>query len=388
MPWFVCLWALACSRAPSTEPVRDEAPPRPILQPASFEVDGGTFQRFASRAQALRPGPVAGAAERRMSPQLPAVSPIEQEREHFPWSAPTVPLQEVACNDTAFVRLTETGFEAFRTLPRIERVARHEEQWLDSALAIGGRSYVLLGRDAAYRYYEGQRRPVPFARVPQLGLTSTWRDGVDFDALWVRYARDEALRRYPLRPQDETLVSLGDERLLPGFDGRLVQRLSSGAWIYTQGNTLRVTGKNIEYRVDDVLGELVALAPAKRLDRFWAFDESGQAALFEASRGRPIRRREQFAGLPYSVAVRDDVVAVVAVEQSKQGRKWWLQVSQGANQQRWELPKRFDIAGSWEQQVMANRDVCLLGGHPWVVVAGRSSLEVYDYATGEQMLRR
>lgn len=384
--WGLCGALLgACSKDPSAAARPEAAAPQPGTEPAS-ERDSGTAQRV--RALSLRPGSMPLGGERLPAPPGPTRSPIEQAREHFPWSAPTIPLQEVACNETAFVRLTDAGFEAFRTRPRIERVARHDDRWLDSALAIGGRSYVLLGREAAYRYYEGQRRPVPFARIPQLGLTSTWPDGRDFDAVWVRYARDGALYRYPLQSTEETSVSLGEERRLPGFDGCLVQRLSGGAWVYTQGEVLRVTGGEAEYRVDDLIEDVVALAPARRLDRFWAFGASGQAVLIETSRGRPVRRREQFSGLPYSVAVREDVVAAVVIEMTAQGRQWWLEVVRAGSRQRWELPKRYEGAGSWEQQVMANRDVCLLGGHPWAVIGGRSALEVYDYSTGELLLSR
>lgn len=311
-----------------------------------------------------------------------------------PKVAPDIPPQVLACGKLGFVRLTETGFDAFSTSLR-KRLARIDLAEPQCALALSGDSTLVVGKHEVVRYYRGQKQAPRFARIPLLGPLQAWADPQDIDSFWVRYLRDPDLHYYTLVDADRS-VTFGQVRNLPDFDRRHFTLLADGSPFYTtERGLLQLEGNATrESPPPALLGALNGVWPAARLDRYWVSSDAGELKLFEQSRGEPLRRSHRVDGVPYAVDVDGERLAIVSVSQTGSQVDWHLSVIRGDETvARLELPMTLPLSSDVTAQQTDtpssalddhdNRDVCLLQGRPWVLAGGKRLLQLFDYEKQE-----
>jgi hypothetical protein len=188
---------------------------------------------------------------------------------------------------------------------------------------------------------------------------------------------------------------------LPRADGRLVYRTASGAVLYTSyaagakseptaarsvawilGSERRV------YDVADIAPQLVGIAAAKRTDRFWAFDLERGASLVEMARGRPVPQHYALNGKLVNFDVEADRVLFLTTSVNKSqvskssARSFRLELWENGTRRFSEVvDANPSSVGGWFERHVANGDICVFPGRPWIALGGRSAVTVWDYAT-------
>jgi hypothetical protein len=374
--WVLCGAAHACGRSASRpESSASSSPPHPAqhAHPAqlasaalgSVELESHLFEK----------------SEQKLPPAALPESLVD--RSAFILGAPSPALQEIACDPRGIVRLAATGFVSYRLQPLRARRHPEPERFL-SVTALTGFSALLIGSKSTQRYYHGQEEAERFARIPLLGAGYVEGENDDIDRFWVRFLRDDAFHQFHL---DADAFHAENVRVvvLKGSDQRIAARLRSGAFVFTRAQDLvwQFGSEQRTYPLSDVVPEPIEFASAERTDQVWAFDAKRGAVLLEMTRGRPLRQQLAFRGQPFSIDVEGARVAVVSVVQTQAGHGFVLQVfERGALVFEHGLPENGGASGSWQQRAMANRDVCLIPGRPWVVVGGRDGVEVFEHGAG------
>jgi hypothetical protein len=368
--WVLCGSAHGCGRSASrSESSASSSQPLPARLASaalgSVEVESQLFEN----------------SQQRLPPAALPESLVD--RSTFILGAPSPALQEIACDPRGIVRLAATGFVSYRLQPLRPRRHPEPERFL-SVTALAGFSALLIGSKSTQRYYNGQETAERFARIPLLGAGYVEGDNDDIDRFWVRFLRDDAFHQFHL---DADAFHAESVRVveLKGSDQRIAARLRSGAFVFTRAKELvwQFGSEQRTYPLSDVVPEPIEFASAERTDQVWAFDAKHGAVLLEMTRGRPLRQQLAFRGQPFSIAVDGGRVAVVSVVQTQAGHSFVLQVfERGVLVFEHGLPENVGASGSWQQRAMANRDVCLIPGRPWVVVGGRDGVEVFEHRAG------
>jgi hypothetical protein len=297
----------------------------------------------------------------------------------------------LACGKLGFVRLTRRGFDSFAT-HEARRIARIPIEQPLNAVALSGDSTLIVGKKQVARYYRGQKDAPRFARIPLLGPLQAWADPQNIDGFWVRYLRDPDLHYYTLVDAERS-VTFGETRSLEEFDRRFFTLLADGSPFYTTRQGL------VRSRLDGVRhspqpkleGALAGLWPGGRIDRYWVASDAGELRLLELSRGEPLIESLQVPGVPFSMDVDNDRLAVISVEPRGPDSQWQLSVFRGAERvANLELPSDVGSASLAQQSPattarsqatndLDNRDVCLVRERPWVVAGGKDLVQLFDY---------
>jgi hypothetical protein len=315
--------------------------------------------------------------------------------------------QLLSCDERGFVRLTHDGMEAY-SAHDLRRIANQHIPSSRGVVALGGGTHLILARDRVYRYFHGQTQARSFSKVPVLGPTQVFSDPSDVNRFTLRYLRDDALHLYTLDPATqerraqagldavqlglqpiESRLTLGEVSPLESFDGQLLTRLRDGSWLYTSSNGLmrKTQSAAASVAAPKIQSELALLLPDERLDRYWALSQSGEAALMEFSRGAPRVRRIELGGMPYAATQRVETLAAIVVEAgSAGGRNWSLKVYERERLRAvFRLPDAAGALGDRIQRALANRDLCLFPGRPWVLVGGRDGVTLFDFRARRQI---
>lgn len=392
----------------------------------------GVHQASDSPVATERPPPISDQTGQVWSPKAPNVAKARPDSDEknaqrpaepapprdftgaFDFLPPDPPDQLLSCGERAFVQLGRQQVQVFRTSD-FYRLARFRVEDSRAVAALAGSSYLIVTGSKVLRYYYGQPRAESFAKVPLLGPSELIADPDHVQRFHLRYVRDPAVHRFDLGdeetvqgseagspPPKKLAIRLGETTELERFDGKALIRLRDGHLLFTSGTELirrSAVARSLPW--PRLGGELVLLAADTRLDRYWAFSREGEAVLTEFSRGYPVVRRLELGGMPYAVEVERDRLAAIVLSRA-QGfqagteptdagagslvRRWSLKVFQrGQQMAEWKLPDRSGMAGDWIQQVMGNRDLCLIPNQPWVLQGGRDQVTVYNYRTGAVM---
>jgi hypothetical protein len=298
--------------------------------------------------------------------------------------------QQVACGELGFVRLLPTGFEGYRYYDRGLTFRSHKRAF-SHVVAQAGHSFLMVGPVESLVYYQPNTRLLPLARLPSLGPFQLWADVRSHQWVWVHYLRDDAVHRFELLSPSVDTEARASERggmakaavletlTLAGFDGTTVERKYSGEWIYERqvptapetvsGEVLHVSGLGKSGHVR-VTGSTVAL-----------FATSTQTSALNVA----------LMGYPFSMVESGGRVAFVTHRSVDRGREWQVEVIESSGSvHRVSLPnhggsQRNGTADAFAMEV-SDRSLCLVPGRPWVVVGGKTKVQLLEYQTGVVLL--
>jgi hypothetical protein len=257
-----------------------------------------------------------------------------------------------------------------------------------NVVAVAEDNFMAFGAKAVIRYYYGYEGARSFARIPRLGPYEVWPDPTHVDAFWIRYLGEPLLHYVELRDVNSRAQSdrtvppvtlLGESRALPDFDRRHFTLLADGSALYTAGQRL-VRASRSGHEVVPLppsLGTMAAIWPDAALGHFWAVDDTGAAKQVSLSKGRPVVRELQLAGLPLHHAQARQYLAALSANDTATGPELTLEVfSRDGLVARWPIA---DVPPIVNQGFASELDLCFVQRRPVIVVGGPAWLMVFDY---------
>ena len=351
----------ACSRAPS----KDE--PRP--------------SKATSSATASASGP------RRSKPALerkPLAEPV----------TPKVPPQLVACGERDFYRITGNALQVFeiaKELPppniRGSRIAVQTNELTveePSNVILPAKSVLVIAKGGVLRYEPDQKRATLHAPIQASAPLVVWPDPRRADSFRVRAAGDEKLKEFSLPglPSGDAGGPAAPARAarriedLPGFDGRLVTVLADGTPFYSTTKGLIRRGRVSQPNPVPVSSPATILFGDSSPDRHWTADASGRLALFDQKQGDSPIFTSSVRGVVIDAALASDKVAVLGMDTDGQSYRPTVAIfSNGKERARLEIGPSF-------ARTPPELDLCLIAGHPWVLVGGRRWMQLIDWESG------
>ncbi len=145
---------------------------------------------------------------------------------------PKPPPQRLACFRRWLVALTDRGYRWVS----LSGLGSTEYSLAEPGVAVVptvGRTALLLGRHRLYRLYGGQREPWVFDGVSLLGPTQLWADREVLSAVFLWDVRETALQRVVLSGSGAGLNYDVEYQALADFDGRWLEQLADGSWLYS-----------------------------------------------------------------------------------------------------------------------------------------------------------
>lgn len=303
------------------------------------------------------------------------------------------PEQVLACGELGLVRIVTAGFEAWSFEP-LRRSFASDQATFTHVVPQEGHSYLLLGPRESWVYYLPNPRLSAYGRVPALGPFQVWPDPRRREWLWVHYLKDDAVHRFELAGERQD-ASLSATVRLPRFSGPTVARLTTGAWLYPASPEatsapnawLSVIGER-SVQQPSIPEQTIASSRSWRSDRAWALSPT-QAMLLALDRPGAPQLTVDLVGAPYALDEEGRRLAVVTQRQTPRQRQWFVEVIEASGKHSvLELAQRGGSGADGLKQDTSDRDVCLVPTRPWVVVGGRTSLQILDYSTERVVLAR
>jgi hypothetical protein len=362
----VCLslafFTSACSRASS----KGEPPP-------------STTSPSSAASRAPRPARSTPAVERK-----PLAAPV----------TPNVPPQLVACGERDFYRITGSALQVFeiaKELPppniRGSRIAvQTNESTVEepSNVILLTKGALVIAKGGVLRYEPEQKRALRHAPIQASAPLVVWPDPRRADSFRVRAAGDEKIGEFSLPglPSGDAGAPAAPARAarrveaLPAFDGHLFTVLADGTPFYSTTKGLVRRGRESRPSPLPVSSPATILFADSSPDRHWTADASGRLALFDQKQGEAPIVTSNVRGVVIDAALAGDEVAVLGMDTDGQSYRPTVVIfSNGKERARLEIGPSFT-------RTPPELDLCLIAGHPWVLVGSKRWMQLIDWESG------
>ena len=346
-----------------------------------------------------------GSSERDRSPAkasaAPSVRAPERARantsaERKPRPAPVtpkVPPQLVACGERDFYRITKSALQVFeiaKELPppniRGSRVAVQTNELTvnepSNVLSPARKSVLVIAKGEVLRYELDQKRARHYAPIQASAPLLAWADPRRADSFRVHAAGDEKLGEFSLTgpltfdagaPASPALAARHVDDL-PGFDRRLFTVLADGTPLYSTAKGLVRRGR--EAHPSPLSPTSAILFGDSNPARHWTADASGHLALWDEKQGASPIFNSNVPGVVIDAAVEGDRVAVLSLDSDGQSYRPTVTIFSNAKEH-----ARLPIGPSFAR-TQPELDLCLIAGLPWVLIGGRSWMQLIDSESG------
>jgi hypothetical protein len=315
----------------------------------------------------------------------PAASAPAGAEAFVPVTMPKTPPELVACSGRVFFRITDGSLEAFeasRTIPpphirgsaAAVQTARVELAEPLNVVALGDGRALVIAKHQVLSYRAGDKEGQASPSIPTPAALVTWPDAEQADSFWVRRLGEKRLHQYMLAAGDGPITHREQE--LTGFDARLFTALADGAPLYSTPKGLIRLGdeaRPAELPELSAAATLIFADPSK--DRYWAADAEGNLGLWDRTKGIDPVLTTRVVGAVIDVAREGDRIAVLSMAKSVRKYRPTVTVFSGGQEQ-----AQLRIGESLTSRPEPRLDVCLIADRPWVVVGGRSWLQVLDWS--------
>jgi hypothetical protein len=201
--------------------------------------------------------------------------------------------------------------------------------------------------------------------------------------LWVFQAEGPVLNRFALEPSPGPLLRLDRDEPLPAAAGSAFVGLADGSFVLAEARQLvrlHPGGKRTTLR--QLSGEPQRLFKSSRIDRVWVLYDHGRMELVQLGTRLLVVERKQWDAPPFDVATGGSRLATITLEQTQQGRRWWLEIFDETlqRQRRLELPPdpSPSAGDDWVERLTANRGLSVSPDGHWVAVGGPTALTLWQ----------
>ncbi len=299
---------------------------------------------------------------------------------------PKLPPQLVACSGRVFFRITQASletFEASQTIPPPQirgsaaaiQTGRIELPEPLNVVAFGDARALVVAKGQVLTLRAGQKegQKAPAISTPRPLLV--WPDFEQSDTFWVRRLGEGSVHRYELEANGETFSQR--EQKLAASEPRLFTVLADGKPLYsTPKGLLRWGDEARPIQLPKLVRSAKLIFADHAGGRYWSSDAAGNLNLWELHGGEEPVSTAQVPGAVIDVASEGDRIAVLSMTKSARKYRPTITIFSGGIQ-RAQLRMGETLTAHPEPQL----DVCLITGRPWVVVGGRTWLQVLDWST-------